>query len=162
MDPPSWLQDRCRVCGGKLSRYKVSYDCHTTINKAKLQLIGVTIAGDQEGVHPPRFCYGRFEWGESSEVEHGRVGRKPKKAPIGRPSNLIKDLVTHMKEGAPPSVALDLITRERLSHHPSMDEDLKCLLCHLMLDRPLQLTTFLVRVVENTPSTEIPSSPHQL
>ena len=138
MDPRSWLQDMCRVCGGKLSRYKVSYDCHTTINKAKLQLIGVTIASDQEGVHPPRFCYGcskilnrtekaskegrdytprltRFEWGGSSEVEHGRVGRKPKKAPIGRPSDLIKDLVTYVKDrGAGSSMKVGgLIAKRR-------------------------------------------------
>ena len=57
-DPPAWLQDRCRVCGGKLSRYKVSYDCHTTINRAKLALIGVITADDDRGVHPRRFCYG--------------------------------------------------------------------------------------------------------
>lgn len=58
MDPPAWLQDSCRVCGGRLSRYKVSYDCHTTINKAKLRLIGVFTANDREGVHPQRFCFG--------------------------------------------------------------------------------------------------------
>ena len=45
MDPPKDpLQDRCRVCGGKLSRYEVSYDCHT--NKARLTLIGVSIADE--------------------------------------------------------------------------------------------------------------------
>ena len=32
-DAPAWLKDRCRVCGGKLSRYKVSYDAHTTTNR---------------------------------------------------------------------------------------------------------------------------------
>jgi hypothetical protein len=163
-DPPSWLQDRCRVCGGKLSRYKVSYDCHTTINRAKLALIGVITADDNRAVHPQRFCYGcsnvckraeragkegkdytprltRFEWGESSEAAVSKVGPKLKKAPVGRPSFIVLELVAHMKEVAPPSIPLTRDLREKLSRHPSMDGDLKCVLCNLMLDRPLLLTT---------------------
>ena len=152
------------MCGGKLSRYKVSYDCHTTTNKAKLAQIGVITADDRIEVHPQRFCYGcnnickrtekaikegrdytprltKFKWEESgSEAVLSRVGQKPKKAPIGRPSHLIVELVAYMKEEAPQSVPLAFALRERLSRHPSMDGDLKCLVCHLMLDRPLQLT----------------------
>lgn len=143
-DPPAWLQDRCRVCGGKLSRYKVSYDCHTTTNRARLALLGVITANDDIGVHPQKFCYGcnnvckraeragkegkdytprltRFEWGDDSEATLRKVGAKPKKAPIGRPSHIVLELVAHMKEKAPPSAMLALDLRERLSHHPSMD-----------------------------------------
>lgn len=97
-DPPAWLQERCRVCGGKLSWYKVSYDCHSTTNKAKLALIGVVTDDDVRGVHPRNFCKGchnictrtekagsegrdytprltRFEWGESREITARKVGQ---------------------------------------------------------------------------------------
>lgn len=163
-DLPAWLQDRCRVCGGKLSRYKVSYDCHTSTSRAKLALLEVNTANDDSGVHPQRFCYGcnnickraeralkegkdytprltRFEWGKESEAALRRVGAKPKKAPIGRPSQTILELVAHMKEKAPPSIRLTLNLRERLSCHSSVEGDLKCILCNLILERPLLLTT---------------------
>ena len=159
--PKDPLQDRCRVCGGKLSRYKVSYDCQS--NMAKLALLGVSTAADIGGVHPQKFCYGCnnickrreraiqggrdytprltiFKWEESREREFGKVGRKPKKPSIGRPSNTIMELVAHMKDVAPQSVPLHFSLRERLSCHPSFD-DFKCIQCHMMLDRPLQLTT---------------------
>jgi hypothetical protein len=129
-----------------------------------LALIGVIVADDDREVHPLRHCYGcnnickrkeradregrdytprltRFEWLERSESAVGRAGRKPKRAPIGRPSTIVLELVAHMKQEAPPSIPLAVDLRERLSHHPSMVGDLKCILCHLILDRPLQLTT---------------------
>ena len=157
----------CRIgaeCVGGNSRYKVSYDCHATINRAKLALIGVITADDDRGVHPQRFRYGcnnickrtekagkegkdytprltRFEWGETSEVALTKVGPKPRKAPIGRLSYITTELVAHMKEVAPPSAPLARDLREKLSCLPSMDGDLKCVLCNLMLDRPLLMTT---------------------
>ena len=143
----------------------MSYDCHTTINRAKLALIGVITADDDRGVHPQRFRYGcnnickrtekagkegkdytpqltRFEWGETSEVALRKVGPKPKKAPIGRLSYITTELVAHMKEVAPPSAPLARDLREKLSRLPSMDGDLKCVLCNLMLDRPLPAIHF--------------------
>lgn len=104
MEPPSRVQNGCRVCGEKLSRYKVSYDCHTAKNEEKLQSIGVFVGSDQSDIHPQRFCHGcynvcmrtmkakeegrdytarlnQFDWGhvESSCEESGMVGRKRKK-----------------------------------------------------------------------------------
>ena len=166
MDPSCRVQNGCRVCGERLSRYKVSYDCHTTDNQAKLKSIGVIVANDQKDIHPERFCHGcysvcmrtitarregrdytarltKFDWGagESSCEKPRKVGWKPKKATFGRPPNSIVQLVSSIKDRAPPSLLLDLEVREKLSRHPSMNEDLKCPVCHLVLDRPLQLTT---------------------
>lgn len=173
MDHSCWVQENCRVCGGRLGRYKVSYDCHTPSNQGKLQAIGVSVKGDREGIHPQRMCQGcynvctrtvsannagkvytpiltKFEWVEHSEDDNCTVcqlfgkrtrGRKPKKALAGRPPSHLLDLVTSIKEKAPPSLSLDLDVREKLSYHPSTDEDLKCPLCHLVLDCPMNLTT---------------------
>jgi hypothetical protein len=86
----------------------------------------------------------KFDWegnGETIPDGLGKVGRKPKKTPVGRPSNDTLELVTHIKETAPQNLSLDLDVRERLSRHPSVDKDLNCQLCHLILNRPLQLAT---------------------
>ena len=60
MDHSRWLQEGCRLCGGRLGRYKVSYDCHTTDNKARLLSIGVLVEQDEDAVHPRRFCHGCY------------------------------------------------------------------------------------------------------
>lgn len=168
MEQSSWLQDRCRVCAGRLARHKVSYDCHTDSSKSKLQAIGVTVTEDRKEIHPPRFCYGcftvctkkqkaikegrdytprltKFDWGEHEGEaipdQLKKVGRKAKKTPVGRPSHTTMDLVHHIKRAAPQSVTLDREMREMLSQLPSTEESLKCHLCTLVLDRPVQLTT---------------------
>lgn len=171
MDHSCWVQDACRVCGGRLGRYKVSYDCHTEPHKAKLQAIGVSVEEDSKNIHPKRFCHGcynictravcashagkdytphltRFEWREHVDdgcvvCQHFRKstrGRKQKKASAGRPSAHLVELITSIKDQAPPSLNLDFTLRERLSQHPSTDEDLKCPICHLLLDSPVMLT----------------------
>ncbi len=58
MDHSQWVKDGCRVCGGRLGRYKVSYDCHTAPNQAKLQIIGVSVKQDLEKIHPQNFAMG--------------------------------------------------------------------------------------------------------
>ena len=170
MDHSQCVQSGCRVCGGRLKRYKVSYDCHTAANRVKLQSIGVSIDHDAQTVHPQRFCHGcynvcsrainaskagkdytprltRFEWKEHIEdsctvCEHfSNKGRKPNKVPVGRPSQHLLDIVSSIKERAPSGLVLDLNLRQQLSQHPSTDKDLLCPLCHLVLDRPLVLTT---------------------
>jgi hypothetical protein len=73
--------------------------------------------------------------------ESSARGRKPKVASAGRPPNYLLDLIASIKERAPPSLHLDFGLRERLSHHPLVDKDLKCPLCHLLLDRPVNLAT---------------------
>ena len=60
MDHSSWVQDACRVCGGRLGRYKASYDCHTDTHKVKLQAIGVSVEKDTKNMHPQRFCHGCY------------------------------------------------------------------------------------------------------
>jgi hypothetical protein len=91
----------------------------------------------------------KFEWVEHSDgcmvcQKLGRSnsrGRKPKVAPAGRPTDHLLDLIATIKERAPPSLLLDFSLRERVSHHPSVDKDLTCPLCHLLLDRPVNLAT---------------------
>ena len=158
------------MCGGMLSRYRASYDCQSASNQVKLQSIGVTMAHDRKGIHPERFCHGcysvctkkkkatdegrdytprltMFEWEEHEGddctvcANFGKPSRKRKKAPVGRPSEATLDLVTHIKEVASQGQTIDLRVREEVSHHTSVSDDLKCLICHLILDRPLQLTT---------------------
>lgn len=169
----AWLQDNCRVCGGRLGKFKVSYDCHTVENQSKLQSIRVSVEQDKKTVHPSRFCHAcynkcirtikaseigkdynpmltKFHWVEHTTVEctvcthfsGENKGRRPKKtSSTGRPSNQLLTLISHLKERSPPSTITDLKLRERISHQPSIDEDLKCPLCKLVLDRPLLLTT---------------------
>ena len=170
MDHSCCVQNGCRVCGGRLSRYRVSYECQSAANQVKLLSIGVTVTQDRKDIHPQQFCHGcysvctkkvkaneqgkdytprltKFKWGEHSEIscevceKFGKPSRKPKAAPVGRPSDSTLELIAHIKEVAPQSLTLDGETREELAHHPSIDEDLKCLMCHHILDRPLQLTT---------------------
>lgn len=176
MDHSCWLQNSCRVCGGKLGRYKVSYDCHTDTNQAKLQAIGVSVKTDRKKTHPLKFCHGcynvctrklsankagrdyfpslaltKFEWvdhrdSDCTVCQHfGKSARdrrqKKPLVPIGRPSDSFLEMIASIKERAPPSLLLDFDVRERLSRHPSTDEDVKCPLCHLVLDRPVNLAT---------------------
>ena len=57
MDHSAWIQDSCRVCGGKVGKFKVSYDCHTVSNLSKLLAIGVSVEDDRKDIHPSRFCH---------------------------------------------------------------------------------------------------------
>ena len=57
MEHSAWLQDNCRVCGGRVTKSKVSYDCHTESNQLKLQAIGISVSKDKKDVHPQRFCH---------------------------------------------------------------------------------------------------------
>lgn len=57
MEHSAWLEDSCRVCGGRLGRFKVSYNCHSKQNKSKLQAIGISVEQDKKTVHPSRFCH---------------------------------------------------------------------------------------------------------
>lgn len=116
MDHAKWVLSSCRVCGGKLSRFKVSYDCHSTQNQAKLHSIGVSVEHDNEEVHPQRFCHGcynicartisantsgkhytpklvRFQWEEHQDgccgcEKDNRGSRNIKKKSPGRPRQL--------------------------------------------------------------------------
>lgn len=125
------------------------------------------VAQDKKEIHPPRFCYGcykvctkvekakkegrdytprltLFEWGEHNETlsdKFRKAGRKAKKTPVGRPSHKTLDFVEHLKAKAPENASLDLEVRETLSRHPRVDGGLKCGLCNLIFDRPLQLVT---------------------
>lgn len=166
----AWLQNNCRVCGGRLSKSRVSYA--TVQNQSKLQAIGISVEYDKKEVHPLRFCHScynvctrtvnaskngkdytpkltKFQWIEHTAddctvCDHfggDSRGRKAKKTSTGRPSDQLLDLIRTIKERSPPSLIPDFEVRERLSHHSSTDEDLKCPLCHLVLDRPLLLTT---------------------
>ncbi len=56
MEHSAWLQDNCRVCGGRLGRFKVSYDCAPK-HILKLQAIGVPVREDKKDVHPRKFCH---------------------------------------------------------------------------------------------------------
>ena len=111
----SWLQGHCRVCGGRLSRFKVSYDCST--HHQKLLAIGLITTSDDSSIHPSRFCHScyntcthtiktkesgkdytpeltKFEWVVHSDINcpmcellgNIKRGRKPKKTSGGRPS----------------------------------------------------------------------------
>ena len=170
MDHSHWVQISCRVCGGRLARYKQSYDCQTSSSQAKLKAIGISVEGDEKTVHPQKFCHGcynvcvrmltakehgrdytptltKFPWTEHTDscmvCQHfertARGGRKPKRTSAGRPPDLVVDLVTAIKERAPPSIFHDQEMRARLSHHQSIDAGLKCPLCHLVVDRPITL-----------------------
>lgn len=150
--------------------HKVSYDCHLAQNKLKLQAIGIVVEKDKKDVHPLRFCHCcynvciraitartaerdytprlvLFNWVQHSDIgctvcqELGRDqrGRKAKKKSPGRPPDHLQSLIAAIKERAPPSV-LNFTVRERLSKCDS-SSDLRCPLCHLVLDRPLLLTT---------------------
>ena len=49
MDHSAWCVEHCRVCGGRLGRFKVSYQI--TEHQDKLQAIGVLVKGDKEGTN---------------------------------------------------------------------------------------------------------------
>ena len=51
MDHSKCVEDGCRVCGGRLGKYRVSYDCHTVV---KLHSIGLSVEKDTRGVIPRR------------------------------------------------------------------------------------------------------------
>lgn len=170
MEHSAWLQERCRVCGGRLERYKVSYDCHLAQNKLKLRAIGITTENDKKDVHPKCFCHScynistraatahtsgrdytprlvKFEW-----VEHSGIGC-PVCQKLGEEQRGRK--TKKKSTGRPPDHLQSLIAtikersppsvleytvRERLSQCDA-SSDLKCPLCQLVLDRPLLLTT---------------------
>lgn len=154
--------------GGRLDKFKVSYDCAS--HQSKLLALGVPIDSDEKDVHPLRFCHScynictravkattlgkdytpklaKFQWTQHTDdncsvceqLGKSQRGRKPKKPATGRPSDQLVELITAIKERSPPSV-LDFKMRERLSHGESA-KDLICPLCQLVLDRPLLLTT---------------------
>ena len=93
--------------------------------------------------------HSRFDWLEHSEMGCSvceclgsvKRGRKQRKISSGRPPHQLIDLVEHIKQRSPPSQQLDLPLREDLSSDPATVKDLKCPLCHLVLDRPILLTT---------------------
>ncbi|ORU95069.1 MAG: hypothetical protein A6F71_10435 [Cycloclasticus sp. symbiont of Poecilosclerida sp. M] len=79
----------------------------------------------------------QFEWGDCGTIpdESWKVGRP-------RAKKLTHPRVHYLPEGnSTQNTSLDLTARETLSKHPSVDKHLKCQLCSLILDRPLQLTT---------------------
>ena len=169
MEHSDWLQGNCRVCGGRVGRFKVSY--HTAQHQEKLQAIGVSVKNDKKNIHPQTFCHScynvctraikaskngkdyttkleNFQWVEHTDsncsvcTHFGEVkkGRKPKKTSTGRPPDQVLDLVEDIKKRSPPSLLLDFQQREKLSKLQEL-EDLNCPLCHLVVDRPLLLTT---------------------
>lgn len=170
MDHDGWVLSSCRVCGGRLSKHKVSYDCHSTENQARLQCIGVSVESDSKDIHPRRFCHScycictrtirantsgklfnsklvKFHWEEHSEecsvCQHFGKGRKPttkRNKSTGRPPYLILDFIGSITAKSPPSLLFEVQLRERLSLNPS-SEGLICQLCHLVLDRPIVLVT---------------------
>ena len=145
MDHSAWCVEHCRVCGGRLGRFKVSYQ--TTEHQDKLQAIGVLVKGDKEGTHPQKFCHScynvctrsmkavtdgkdytprleKFQWVEHTDMNGTvcthfgtvkRLGRKPKRTSMGRPPDHVVELVRSLKERSPPSLLLDLQLRERLT-----------------------------------------------
>lgn len=168
MEHSAWLKDNCRVCGGKLKKFKVSYDCHTEPNRLKLHGIGVSVENDNKETHPQRFCHAcynvctraclatrqgkdytpklkKFDWvahvdGCSICTHFGEMwkGRKPKKVSTGRPSHKQLELVSTLKAVSPPSIFSDEKFRVKLSE---VQHDLQCPLCLLVVERPLLLTT---------------------
>ena len=146
----------------------MSYDCPT--HQQKLLAIGLNIHNDNTSIHPGRFCHScynttlrsikakasgkdytphltKFDWVEHSEIscsvceQLGGVKRgRKKKISRGRPSGQLLGLVAHIKERAPPS-QLDTTVREMLSLDAATDEDLKCPLCHLVVDRSVLIVT---------------------
>ena len=166
MDHESWLLSSCRVCAGRLGRYKVSYDCHSTENQARLQSIGVSVEDDSKEVHPQQFCHGcynicirtisankngkqyapklvKYQWeGHSEECacQKNKRGRIPKKKSPGRPSDLLLDFISSITAQSPTSFFHSRQLREKLSLTPP-SEDLICPVCHLVLDRPILIVT---------------------
>lgn len=171
MDHSSWIQNYCRVCGGKLSRYKVSYDCHRGSNQIKLQAIGVSVEGDREDIHPRRFCHRcynactrmvkarssgkgycpsltKFEWSGHSN-DNCLVCQHFLKSTRGRPKKPVP-------VGRPPDYLVRLCESLEERAPPSLQLDfatrerlsrhpalheLKCSFCHLVLDRPVNLVS---------------------
>ena len=168
MEHSAWLKDCCRVCGGRLNKYKVSYDCHKDKNKQILLAIEVSVENDKKEIHPQRFCHAcyntctraskaatkgehyttkleKFVWVAHEEgcpvcshFEGVKRGRKPKKTSTGRPSYMVQDLVCALKQKSPPSMFSDEQLRRRISE---VENDLLCPLCSMVVDRPLLLTT---------------------
>lgn len=147
----------------------MSYNCHTDSNQLKLQSIGISVDKDKKDVHPQLFCHscynvctraikasaeGKdythhvhiFEWVEHTGTDcsvcrhfgEQKRGRKPKRSSIGRPPQKVVDLVSKFKERSSPSLLLDFQLRERMSQ---LHEDLNCPICHLVVDRPILITT---------------------
>ena len=131
------------MCGGRLGRFKVSYECSK--HQVKLQAIGVSVNNDKKDSHPQRFCHScynvctraidatekgkiyttkliKFSWVEHIEGDctvcthfqgQGR-GRKPKlRSTMGRPPDRVVELVQLMQERSPPSLCLDSQLREK-------------------------------------------------
>ena len=168
MEHSAWLEDCCRVCGGRLNKYRVSYDCHTDQNKQRLLAIQVSVENDTNEIHPRRFCHAcyntctracnaamkgkhystkleKFAWvaheegcSVCSHFEGVKCGRKPKKTSSGRPSYKVQDLVYALKQKSPPSVFSDKQLRQKVSE---VQIDLVCPLCSMAVDRPLLITT---------------------
>ena len=53
------LEKHCRVCGKKIARFRVKYDC-TKFDEDLTHTFGLTIATDEPAIHPHQFCHGCY------------------------------------------------------------------------------------------------------
>jgi hypothetical protein len=171
MDHEGWVLSRCRVCGGRLSSHKVSYDCHTTENQPRLQSLGVSVEDDCKDIHPRRFCHScyctstriirantsgkhytsklvRFHWEEHSEecsvCQHFGGGSSKARKPKNKSTGRPSHLMLDFISSITAKSPSSLLFDVHLREKLSLNpssEDLICPLCHLVLDRPIVIVT---------------------
>ena len=170
MDHSVLCAENCRVCGGRLGRFKVSYE--TAKHLDKLQAIGVLVQCDRAGTHPPKFCHScynvctraikaitegndytprleKFQWVEHTDMNctvctHFETVKQ----------NFQSRKPKRTSMGRPPYQVVELVRSLKERSPPSLlldlqlrerltqlQEDLSCTLCNLLVDRPLLLTT---------------------